>query len=154
MTAIVAAICAVLVLAVVLIRRGRERAALERHCITPEDLHTLLGSNQNVALFDVRLPLDLLGNSVVIPSATWISPEDIIANPSLIPADRDAVVYCTCPGDETSRAVLRRALALGFQRIRFLRGGIEGWQSLGYPVEPYEKPFHLNTGKNGAAVAR
>jgi rhodanese-related sulfurtransferase len=153
MTVIVAAVCVAVILAAVLVRRSRQRAALERHCITPENLHALQASGQNVAVFDVRLPLDLLGHSVVIPGATWMSPEDVIANPSLIPGDRDAVVYCTCPGDETSRAVLRRALSLGIQRIRFLKGGIEGWQSRGYPVEPYDKPFHLNTGRKGAAVA-
>jgi hypothetical protein len=38
----------------------------------------------------------------------------VLDNPSLIPRDKDVVVYCTCPGDKTNRTVLRRALLLGF----------------------------------------
>jgi len=41
---------------------------------------------------------------------------------------------------------LHRALALHFLRIKFLKGGLQGWKAMGYPVEPYQKPFHLDTG--------
>lgn len=154
MLVIVAVICVVILLATVLVKRNRDRNELEQHSITPEDLHTLLASNRNVALFDVRLPLDLLSNSVVIPGAERIAPEDVIANPSLIPADRDSIVYCTCPSDETSRTVLHRALTVGFLRVRFLKGGLEGWRSKGFPVEPFDKPFHLSSSGSSAAAAR
>jgi rhodanese-related sulfurtransferase len=73
-------------------------------------------------------------------------------DPSLLPKDRDSIVYCTCPSDQTSRAVLHRARAMGILRIRFLKGGLEGWKSRGYPLEPYDKPFHLSSGKSSAAV--
>jgi rhodanese-related sulfurtransferase len=151
MLMIVAAICVVVLLAAVLVKRTRDRNELEQHSITPEDLHTLLASNKEVALFDVRLPLDLLSNSVVIPGAKRIAPEEVISNPSLIPADRDSIVYCTCPSDKTSRVILHRALAVGFRRIKFLRGGLDGWKSRGFPVEPYDKPFHLSSGTTSAA---
>lgn len=152
MLVIVAVICAVALLTAILIKRNRDRDELEQHSITPEDLHTLLASNRNVALFDVRLPLDLLGNSLLIPGAKWLAPEDVIANPSLIPKDQNSVVYCTCPSEETSRAVLHRALDMGFERIKFLKGGLEGWKSRGFPVEPYDKPFHLSSGRSSVAV--
>jgi rhodanese-related sulfurtransferase len=148
-----AVVCAVLLLLVVQFKRARDRSELEQHSIAPEDLHRLLASSKDVALFDVRLPLDLLGNSVLIPGATRLAPEEVMANPSLIPMDRDAIVYCTCPSDETSRAVLHRAMAKGFLRIRFLKGGLEGWKSSGYPVVPYDKPFHLNSRGDNAALA-
>jgi rhodanese-related sulfurtransferase len=149
---ILGAIGIVILLAVIRIKRNRDRDELEQHSIAPEDLHTLLASNRDVALFDVRLPLDLLGNSVVIPGAKRLAPEEVIANPSLIPADRDSIVYCTCPSDETSRAVLHRALAIGIRRIKFVKGGLEGWKSRGFPVEPYDKPFHLGSGRNSPVV--
>jgi rhodanese-related sulfurtransferase len=152
MIVIVAVVCVLVLLTAILVKRNRDRKQLEEHSITPEDLNALLASNKNVAVFDVRFPLDLLSDSKVIPGATWIAPEDVIANPMLIPRDRDSIVYCTCPSEETSRVVLRRALALGFERIRFLREGLEGWKSRGFPVEPYDKPFHLNTGSNIVAV--
>jgi rhodanese-related sulfurtransferase len=67
----------------------------------------------------------------------------VLAKPSLIPKDKDAVVYCTCPSDKTSRLVLRGALDRGFLHIKFLQGGLEAWKMNGYPVEPYKESFHL-----------
>lgn len=91
MATIVAITCVLVVLAAILFKRRRDRDELEQHSITPEDLHALLVSNKEVALFDVRLPLDLLGNSVVIPGAKRLDPEEVISNPLLIPNDRDSI---------------------------------------------------------------
>ena len=133
------------VLIAVWIKRRRDRRELELHSITPEALHTLMASNMGVLLLDVRLPLDLLTDAEIIPGATRIDPQDVVQNPSLVPQDRDAVVYCTCPGDKTSMRVLRRARATGISQIKFLKGGLAGWKAKGYPVMPYKKPFHLDT---------
>jgi rhodanese-related sulfurtransferase len=119
---------------------------MERYSITPEDLRALFDSNQDVLLFDVRVPLDLLANSVIIPGAKRLAPKEVSENPALIPKDRDSVIYCTCPSDKTSRTILHRALALGFSRTRFLRGGLDAWKASGFPVEPYKQSFHLDTG--------
>ena len=128
------------------IKHVRDQRELERHSITPEALHGLLASNQEVLIFDVRLPLDLLADSDIIPGATRVAPKDIEANPLLIPKEKDTIVYCTCPSDKTSRAILRKALAMDFSRVKFLRGGLDGWKAKGYPVEPYTRSFHLDTG--------
>jgi rhodanese-related sulfurtransferase len=140
-------ICAVVLLAVVLAKRMRDRLEMERHTLTPEALQALLASKQDVLVLDVRQPLDLLGDSVIIPGAQWLAPDEVRANPSLLPKERDLIVYCTCPSDKTSRMILRRALAMGFLRIKFLKGGLDGWREKGFPVEPYKKPFHLNSDK-------
>jgi rhodanese-related sulfurtransferase len=125
-------------------RRIRDqRLAMQQHAISPEQLYSLLGSHQDVALFDVRQPLDLLAHSEIIPGARRVPPAEVLASPSLIPKDKEAIVYCTCPGDKTSRAVLRRALDLEFFKIKFLKGGFEAWKAKGYPVEPYREVFHL-----------
>ena len=42
---------------------------MDLYSITPEALLASLASNQNLLLFDVRQPLDLLGDSVIIPGA-------------------------------------------------------------------------------------
>lgn len=120
-----------------------QRSMMEQHAIAPEELYSLLGSHQDVALFDVRQPLDLLAHSEVIPGSRRVPPEDVLASPSLIPKDKEVIVYCTCRGDKTSRAVLRRALDMQFSRIKFLKGGFEAWKAMGYPVEPYREVFHL-----------
>jgi rhodanese-related sulfurtransferase len=136
----VAALC---LLASVWVTRIRAQREIERHSISPEDLHSLQSSGQEVQLFDVRQPLDLLAYPEIIPGAKRIPPNEVIEKPSLIPSEKDAVVYCTCPSDKTSRLVLRRALALNIRRIKFLRGGLAGWKTKGYPVEPYREAFHL-----------
>ena len=141
-----AIICVAVLVAAVLMKRNRDRREFERHTITPEALHALLASDRDMLLVDVRQPLDLLGDSVIIPGSKRLSPREVRENPSLLPKDRDVVVYCTCPSDKTSRAVLHRTLAIGFLRITLLKGGLDGWRAKGYPVEPYEKPFHLDTG--------
>ncbi len=138
-------VCSVVLLAAVQVKRARDRHEMERYSITPEALHALLASNQDLLIVDVRQPLDLLADSVIIPGAEWFAPRDLHEHPSLIPRDKDLVVYCTCPSDKTSRAVLHRALAVGFLRIKFLAGGLEAWRAKGFPVEPYEKPFHLDS---------
>ncbi len=128
-------------------RSRAQRSLMEQHAIAPEELYSLLGSHQDVALFDVRQPLDLLAHSEIIPGARRVPPADVLASPSLIPKDKEAIVYCTCPGDKTSRAILRRALDLHFSKIKSLKGGLEAWKAKGYPVEPYREVFHLYTPK-------
>jgi rhodanese-related sulfurtransferase len=124
-------------------KHAKDRDDLERHSITAEALHLLLASRQDLLIFDVRQPLDLLAYPEIIPSAQRIPPDEVLAKPSLIPKDKDAVVYCTCPSDKTSREVLRRVLDLRFFRVKFLKGGLEAWKTNGYPVEPYKESFHL-----------
>jgi rhodanese-related sulfurtransferase len=124
-------------------KRAQEQRDMDRHSITPEDLHALLASDQGLLLFDVRQPLDLLAYPEIIPRAQRIAPDDVLGNPALIPQEKDTVVYCTCPSDKTSQLVLRRALSLRFDRIMLLKGGLAAWKAKGFPVEPYKEVFHL-----------
>jgi rhodanese-related sulfurtransferase len=153
MVVILTAIFAVVLLAALRAKRARDRREMEWYSITPEALHSLLASKQDVLLFDVRQPLDLLGNSVIIPGAKWLAPREVLENPSLLPRDKDLIVYCTCPSAKTSRSILHRALGMGFSRIKFLKGGLENWRANGFPVEPYNKPFHLDSSGAHSAIA-
>ena len=133
-------------LAIVLwIKRERDLRTLEQHSITAEALRSAMISNADILVFDVRQPLDLLAYPEIILGAKRISPDEVLQKPTLIPKEKDSIVYCTCPGDKTSRAVLRRALSLNLSRIKFLRGGLAAWKALDYPVEKYDEPFHLYT---------
>src|SRR2546422_7611987 len=104
-------------LIVLRIKRTSDRREMEQHSITAEELHSMLASNREMLLFDVRQPLDLLAYPEIIPGARRIPPSEVLENPSLIPRQKDTVVYCTCPSDKTSRTILRRALARQFFRI-------------------------------------
>jgi rhodanese-related sulfurtransferase len=138
-------ICVVLLCVVIFVRskRRRDQDELARHMVTAEELRSLLASKHEVLLFDVRQPLDLLANSEIIPGARRVPPQEVLDGTSVIPKDKGAVVYCTCPGEKTSREVLRRALSLHFSNIKFLQGGLAAWKAKGYPVEPYREVFHL-----------
>jgi rhodanese-related sulfurtransferase len=127
------------------IKRGRDRDEIARYSISPEELDNLLRSEQPVLLYDVRLPLDLLAHSQIIPGSLRLAPHEVLANPSLIPADQDVILYCTCPSDRTARRVLRRVLDLHFTRIKFLRGGLEAWKAHGLPLAAYDQPFRIDT---------
>jgi rhodanese-related sulfurtransferase len=148
-----AIICVAVLVATVLMKQARDQHELERHTITPEALHALLASNRDVAIVDVRQPLDLLGDSVIIPGAKWFAPRAVLDDPSLISGNKILIVYCTCPSDKTSLVVVRRALEMGLSQIKLLKGGLDGWREKGYPVEPYEKPFHLDSGQNNRLAA-
>jgi rhodanese-related sulfurtransferase len=139
-------VCALVLGIAYWIKRARDRRELEQYSITPEALHTLLASNREVLIFDVRLPLDLLADSEIIPGAKRVAPKEVLENPRLIPQEKEAIVYCTCPSEKTSRAILHKALAMNFSRVKFLKGGLDGWKARGYPVEPYTESFHLDTG--------
>src|SRR5215469_16949005 len=99
-------------------KRKNLEGELERHSVSPQELHAFMGSNQKVLIFDVRQALDLLAYPEQIPGAQRVSPEEVLEKPNLIPKDKDVVVYCTCPSEKTSRRILRRALALGFSRVK------------------------------------
>jgi len=137
-------------LAVIWIRRIKARREFERISITPEALHELIVGQHDVVILDVRQPLDLLADSEIIEGARRISPEDATTNPALIPTDKELVVYCTCPSDKTSRAIAFKAQQLApevdLSRVKFLKGGLAAWKAKGYPVVPYDKTFHLDTG--------
>lgn len=79
-----------------------------------------------------------------IPSATWISPRDLLtANrrradlvktlPDL-PRDKTIITYCTCPDDEASARFTRMLRQEGYDAW-LLDGGLPAWRAAGFPME-------------------
>lgn len=68
----------------------------------------------------------------LIPGARWCDPAAVGAWSAELPAGRDVVVYCV-HGHEVSRATALRLRAAGVD-ARYLRGGIDGWQSAQQPL--------------------
>ena len=75
------AICAVavvvLIFGLVRMRELRRKRELEEHSIEAEALHELIAKNEDILLFDVRQPLDLLAHSEIIPGAKRIPPKEV-----------------------------------------------------------------------------
>src|SRR5271155_3263520 len=88
------------------IRQLRRRRELEAHSIDADSLRQLMEENADILLFDVRQPLDLLAHSEIIPGARRLPPKEVLHEASLIPKEKDSVIYCTCVSQSTSRMVL------------------------------------------------
>lgn len=89
-------------------------------------------------IVDLRHPLDVLSDPLTLPHALRIGPDELKQRHTVIPRDRDVVLYCTCPSEETSAKVALELRRLGVRRVRPLRGGLQGWKDAGYALEPVE----------------
>jgi membrane protein DedA with SNARE-associated domain/rhodanese-related sulfurtransferase len=115
--------------------------------LEPEELKAMMDlataqGNKAPFIIDLRHPLDYLPDPRVLPGAMRIGPNEIRQHSEIIPRDRDVVLYCTCPNEETSAKLALQLHKLGIYRVRPLRGGFEGWKDAGYPLEEYvvDKP--------------
>jgi len=102
-------------------------------------------------IVDLRHPLDYLPDPRVVPGSVRVSPSDLTAHSSQLPRDRDLILYCTCPSEETSAKVALQLHKLGISRVRPLRGGFEGWRAAGYPLIDYVPPVEATELTSSAA---
>lgn len=100
-------------------------AASEPFGVDVQDIgHACVIDVRRAAVFDqARTPL---------PSARWCDPAAVATWSAELPSDRAVVVYGV-HGHELSRASALRLRAAGLD-ARYLRGGIEAWQSAGLPL--------------------
>ena len=96
-----------------------------------------LDASQSPFIVDLRHPLDYLPDPRVIPGSVRIGPSELPLRAERIPRDRDIILYCTCPSEETSAKVALQLHRLGILRVRPLRGGFDGWKQAGYPLVDY-----------------
>jgi membrane protein DedA with SNARE-associated domain/rhodanese-related sulfurtransferase len=102
-----------------------------------------LDDTQKPYIVDLRHPLDYLPDPRVLPGAVRIGPSEIAQFAAQIPRDRDIILYCTCPSEETSAKVALQLHRLGINRVRPLRGGFDGWKQAGYPLLDYAEDSEL-----------
>jgi membrane protein DedA with SNARE-associated domain/rhodanese-related sulfurtransferase len=69
-----------------------------------------------------------------IPGAVLLD-LDAISHSNDFPDDRDIVVYCACPNEESARRAAQILMQKGYRRVHPLAGGIDAWSAAGYPVE-------------------
>jgi Fe-Mn family superoxide dismutase len=101
-------------------------AASEPFGAAPEDIP---GS----VLLDVRRAGVFEQAAAMLPEARWRDPAQVAQWSVERPGDRPVIVYCVY-GHEVGRATALRLRAAGVD-ARFLRGGIDGWQAAGRPVQ-------------------
>lgn len=69
-----------------------------------------------------------------IPGAVLLD-LDAIARSDEFPDDREIVLYCACPNEESARRAAQILLGKGYRRVRPLSGGIDAWIAAGHAVE-------------------
>lgn len=137
-----------MVLGFVLRRMWRQREflkTLREALVTAGELQTIVADAKAAELHppyivDLRSPLDYLSDPRVIPGAVRISPGELGRHSEILPRDRDVILYCTCPNEETSATLAKRLQKMGVHRVRPLKGGFEGWRDAGLPLDAYDDP--------------
>ena len=104
--------------------------------IEPEELRRKLDAGESVFIVDLRHPLEVLADPFMLPGAHRLSPEEVTVRQSEIPRHQEIVLYCTCPSEKTAAKTAAILERLGIERIRPLRGGLDQWKRLGYPLQP------------------
>jgi len=110
--------------------------------LEPSELKSMLddaetNGNKPPFIVDLRHPLDYLPDPRVLPGALRIGPNELKQHSEIIPRDRDVILYCTCPSEETSAKLALQLHKIGVYRVRPLRGGFDGWKEAGYPLVDY-----------------
>jgi membrane protein DedA with SNARE-associated domain/rhodanese-related sulfurtransferase len=102
--------------------------------ITPEELKTKLDGGEDMIVVDVRDRIDFEAEPAIIPGALHLTVDELDARHREIPREREIVLYCTCPSEETSARAALLLRKRGIERIRPLAGGYHGWRDRGYPM--------------------
>jgi membrane protein DedA with SNARE-associated domain/rhodanese-related sulfurtransferase len=102
--------------------------------ISVDELKEKLDAGETLAIVDLRHELDIKADPETIPGALLLDPKGLTEKTGLLPADREVVLYCTCPNEATSARVAQTLRKRGVQRIRPLQGGLEAWRERGYPM--------------------
>ena len=115
-------------------KRRQFQKTLRMARISPEELYRQVQAGEEPVIVDLRHPLDFLVAPRTLPNALRMNPSEVAKRWVELPGNRDIVVYCTCPNEETSVMVAKQLHKLGVNRVRPLAGGLAGWERLGFPV--------------------
>ena len=129
------------------IKQRRFLAQVRELRVGPEEVKAMIDGAESEAawpfIVDLRHPLDYLPDPRVLPGAVRIGPTELAARADSIPRDRDVILYCTCPSEETSAKLAMQLHRLGITRVRPLRGGFDGWKAAGFPLLDYVEDSQL-----------
>jgi membrane protein DedA with SNARE-associated domain/rhodanese-related sulfurtransferase len=125
-----------------IVRQRRFLANVRAMRLEPEQLKAMIDEAEQTGgcapfIVDLRHPLDYLPDPRVLPGAVRVGPAELALHSDRIPRDRDVILYCTCPSEETSAKVAMQLHKMGVYRVRPLRGGFDGWKVAGYPLVEY-----------------
>jgi membrane protein DedA with SNARE-associated domain/rhodanese-related sulfurtransferase len=102
--------------------------------ITVDELRDIITGDAPPVLIDIGSSLAHQSRPH-IPGAALMDLDRIAREATRFPTDRDIVIYCACPNEESSKRAAQILRAKGFTRARPLIGGIDAWVAAGGDVE-------------------
>ena len=141
-----------------IVKQRRFLAQVKNARLEPEELKELMDQGRELFIVDLRHPLDFLPDPRILPGAIRVLPDELMKRKEEIPLDRDIVLYCTCPSDQTSGRVALQMRKAGIYRVRPLHGGFESWRNKGLPLIEYVAPVttpltQITAAPDGATIA-
>jgi membrane protein DedA with SNARE-associated domain/rhodanese-related sulfurtransferase len=106
--------------------------------ISVDELYALMDKGANPVVVDVRSPVARSLDPRGIPGSLAADAREIGRLLGELPADRDIILYCTCPNEAGAAAVAKVLVNRGFTRVRPLHGGLDAWVAAGYSVLPLQ----------------
>jgi membrane protein DedA with SNARE-associated domain/rhodanese-related sulfurtransferase len=117
-------------------QRQRVLRELRMARITVEELRRKQEAGEQMVIVDLRSRVEVSYDPSLISGAIHLALDEIEKQQDKLPRDRDIIVYCDCPNEESSARAARRLHRKGFTRVRPLKGGLDAWKAKNYPLEP------------------
>ena len=108
-----------------------------------DELAVALLDNPDLILVDVRRTDELTENGVIATEGQeliHIPLEDLIADFSKLPADKDAEIVVYCGSGHRSTMAMTMLLTEGYTNVTSLKGGFGAWAAAELPVQEYAAP--------------
>ena len=113
--------------------------------ITPGELGQMLGAGETPVILDVRSLLELEQEPTMVRGAVHLAMQDLDKRHHEFSQDREIIIYCDCPNEESSAKTALLLRKKGFKRVRPLLGGIAAWREGNYPTELWAKTTTTTT---------
>ncbi len=115
-------------------QRHRLIRTLRMARITVQELNNAIAAGQVPAIVDVRSEAARMVDTRVIPGALLADVRSVDRIMGAVPIDAELVIYCTCPNEASAAVVAKALMDHGYKRVRPLLGGLDAWETAGYPV--------------------
>jgi len=111
------------------------RLRAPREFIDTPELKRRLEQTPQTVVIDVRGPDEFDGPLGHIPGARNIVLSELLSELQSLSVFKETPLLFACKTDKRSAKAAQILRDAGFQQVSVLRGGMEGWQRTGYPVE-------------------
>ncbi|MGH8809126.1 MAG: DedA family protein/thiosulfate sulfurtransferase GlpE [Noviherbaspirillum sp.] len=128
-------------------QRQRLYKTLRMARISVHELQGLIDGKANPVIVDVRSDTARKLDPRSIPGARHIDIAHVDAHIANLPAEREIILYCTCPNEASAAQVAKMLMDRGYKHVRPLHGGLDAWAAAGYAVG------EVSEGTSGAVLA-